>query len=115
MFDDVLSRLGLRAVNSGVCGASWIERPGGSEIVSINPATAAPIARVLSGSEQDYDRVVDDARQAFLAWRTCRRRSRGGRPSDREGSPRAKGRPRAAGHARDRARSAPRGRARSRR
>jgi aldehyde dehydrogenase (NAD+) len=69
MFDDVLSRLGIHRVNPGVCGARWIERPGGSEVVSINPATAAPIARVLSCSEPDYHRVVDDAWRAFLAWR----------------------------------------------
>jgi aldehyde dehydrogenase (NAD+) len=69
MFEDVLRRLGLREVNSGACGAGWVERPGGAEIVSINPATGEPIARVATASAGDYDRVVEDARRAFQTWR----------------------------------------------
>jgi aldehyde dehydrogenase (NAD+) len=70
MVDDLLRRLGLGAVNSGACGASWVERPGGAEVVSVNPATGAALARVVSATAGDYDRVVDDARAAFRAWRS---------------------------------------------
>jgi aldehyde dehydrogenase (NAD+) len=70
MFNDLLQRLGLRSVNSGVCGAGWVERPGGPELVAKNPATGQPIARVISGSADDYDRVVNDAQSAFLTWRS---------------------------------------------
>jgi aldehyde dehydrogenase (NAD+) len=70
MFEDVLNRLGIRDVNSGVCvGPDWLERPGGEELVSVNPSTGQPIARVQTASRDDYDRVVEAARQSFQTWR----------------------------------------------
>jgi aldehyde dehydrogenase (NAD+) len=69
MFEDLLERLGLGAVNSGACHAHWIERPGGEELVSVNPTTGEPIARVLTASADDYDAIVDRAGEAFRAWR----------------------------------------------
>src|SRR5262245_28612406 len=77
MFEDVLQRLGLGAVNSGACGAGWVEAPGGPELVSVNPATGRPIARVVSAAAGDYDRVVDDARRAFQGWRSVPPPARG--------------------------------------
>ena len=50
MFDALLEKLGIRAVNSGAAGVRWIEEPGGEEIVSLNPATGEPIARVRGAS-----------------------------------------------------------------
>ena len=70
MSNDWLGRLGLGAVNSGVQGARSVERPGGPEIVSVDPATGRPIARVVSASAEDYHRVVEDAQDAFLTWRS---------------------------------------------
>ena len=70
MANDWLGRLGLGAVNSGVHGARSVERPGGPEIVSVDPATGRPIARVVSASAEDYHRVVEDAQEAFLTWRS---------------------------------------------
>ena len=39
MFAEILARLGVQPQNSGVYAGRWIERPGGAEIVSLNPAT----------------------------------------------------------------------------
>ncbi len=69
MSNDWLGRLGLGEVNSGVQGARSVERPGGPEIVSVDPATGRPIARVVSASAEDYHRVVEDAQEAFRTWR----------------------------------------------
>src|SRR5260370_7548059 len=69
MFEDVLDRLGLRPQNSGVFARGWVESPGGRPIESINPATGEAIARVSSGSVEDYARVVEEAERAF--WK-CR-------------------------------------------
>ncbi len=69
MFDDVLERLGLCEVNSGVYAGGWVERPAGGELVSVNPSTGEPIARVLTASSDDYDRCVEAAQQAFRRWR----------------------------------------------
>lgn len=73
MFDAVFSRLGIEAVNSGVGygradGAS-VSEPGGAEIVSINPSTGKALARVRTGSRNDYELVVGKAQEAFLKWR----------------------------------------------
>src|SRR3954447_14148241 len=69
MFDTVLAKLGIREVNSGACGAGWIEEPAGGELSSANPATGEPIARVLMASGDDYEAVVAQAQEAFRAWR----------------------------------------------
>ncbi|MBT4868360.1 MAG: aldehyde dehydrogenase family protein, partial [Planctomycetaceae bacterium] len=69
MFDDVLQRLGINDVNSGVYADGWIDQPGGEELVSLNPATGEPVARVLTAARDDYERVVESAQQAFRDWR----------------------------------------------
>ncbi|HEY2158747.1 MAG TPA: aldehyde dehydrogenase family protein [Isosphaeraceae bacterium] len=69
MIDQTLAALWLREQNSGVSGASGFERPGGREYPSINPATGKPLARVVPGTVEDYDRVAASARHAFETWR----------------------------------------------
>jgi aldehyde dehydrogenase (NAD+) len=66
---EILEELGLGAVNSGACGKTWIEAPGGPELTSLNPSTAQPIARIRMASANDYERVVDEAYETFLRWR----------------------------------------------
>ena len=46
----LLSRLGIREVNSGVFAGEFLSQPGGAEIVSKNPATGETIARVRTAS-----------------------------------------------------------------
>jgi L-aminoadipate-semialdehyde dehydrogenase len=69
MFDDALARLGIRAINSGVCAGAWVERPGGPDLVSINPASVQSIATVRMASRSDYEAVVAKASDAFQTWR----------------------------------------------
>lgn len=66
--NDFLSILGIKEVNSGVCGREWNPKPTGGELVSYNPTTGKPIATVLTASPEDYDQVVKDAQQAFETW-----------------------------------------------
>jgi aldehyde dehydrogenase (NAD+) len=66
---DTLRRLGLEAVNSGVYAGGRVERPGGPEVASINPATGEPIAVVRTGSTADYERAAAAAVEGFRAWR----------------------------------------------
>jgi aldehyde dehydrogenase (NAD+) len=69
MFEDVLQRLGIEEVNSGVCDGRWIDRPSGDELVSLNPSTGQPIARVRAASRDDYEDVVEHTQTAFQQWR----------------------------------------------
>ena len=69
MFEQLFRRLGIEAVNSGVCGGAWLEKPAGAELVSLNPSTGEPIARVKTAARADYDKVAEDAQAAFKRWR----------------------------------------------
>jgi len=65
----LLSRLGLKEVNSGAGFGEWIARTGGAQIESINPADSQPLARVRTASRADYEVLVEHAQKAFLRWR----------------------------------------------
>ena len=69
MAHDILKKLGLPEVSSGVHGRTWIEKPTGGELVSHDPSTGNAIGRVLQAGEQDQERVVSEAHETFLAWR----------------------------------------------
>lgn len=69
MFEDLLRRLGIEDVNSGVYCGEWVQEPQGEEIVSSNPSNGEPIARVKTAGRADYDRVVERAQEAFRTWR----------------------------------------------
>ncbi|MGB5035597.1 MAG: aldehyde dehydrogenase family protein [Blastocatellia bacterium] len=75
--NDILKELGLGAVNSGVYTDSWVEQPGGGELVSFNPATGEPIATGLMADVADYDRAVEAAERAFEVWRVMPAPKRG--------------------------------------
>src|SRR5437764_15374740 len=66
---DILASLEIKAVNSGACGANWIEQPSGGELVSLNPATGSQIARGRMAGADDYDRIVREASDTFRTWR----------------------------------------------
>src|SRR5215467_14243764 len=57
---DILTRLEIEPVNSGACGAEWIDKASGDEIPSLNPATGGEIARVRMSGAGDYDRIVGE-------------------------------------------------------
>ena len=67
---DILKRLGIEALNPGVCSGKdrWI--PGaGPELASINPANNELIATVRQAAVPDYDAAVAAAQTAFEQWR----------------------------------------------
>ncbi len=69
--NDILQRLGIEAVNAGVCTgiAGWICDENGAELPSINPATNETIATVIQGTAQSYDRAMAAAQAGFESWR----------------------------------------------
>jgi aldehyde dehydrogenase (NAD+) len=64
----LLDRFGLGKENPGAGTGSWLDTRG-PLLVSTNPATGEPIARVRQAAGEDYDRVVSEAASAFLEWR----------------------------------------------
>ncbi len=67
----LLKKLQIETVNCGACTGpdGWIEEEGGRELVSHNPATGEPIARVVQAGEAAYDLVAQRASEAFQKWR----------------------------------------------
>jgi aldehyde dehydrogenase (NAD+) len=67
---NLLNRLGLSAVNSGVCAGPgvWLDTSA-PPITSYNPTTGEPIAQVIPATAEAYQQVVDTAGIAFANWR----------------------------------------------
>ena len=67
----ILSALGLEQDNAGTWTAAggWRRSPGAKLVESINPASGETIARVHCATEDDYEQIIRDAREAFKVWR----------------------------------------------
>jgi len=68
----LLERLHLREVNPGACTGpeGWIEDTAGKELVSYNPATGEPIAKVIQATGATYEAVLRKATGAFETWQS---------------------------------------------
>ena len=66
---DFLETLGVQKVNCGFTHQGSIALFGREELVSINPATGLPIAKVIVAGSADYERVICEAESAFKKWR----------------------------------------------
>jgi len=64
----VLDKLGLSDVNDGVFDGEW--RGGGTKIDKISPIDGKRLASVRTASDDDYERAITRAQEAFLKWRT---------------------------------------------
>lgn len=66
---EVLQRLGIKEVNSGVCtGTNWIDTKG-DVTVSVSPIDGKDIAKVKNATLKDYENVMKKAGEAFKIWR----------------------------------------------
>jgi len=67
----LLTKLQLQDINPGACSGPdrWITDPQGQALVSHNPATGEPIARVVQATPEAYDAVVGHAAAAFTTFR----------------------------------------------
>src|SRR2546422_8554155 len=63
----VLDKLGLRDDNAGVFDGEW--RGGGAKIDKISPIDGRRLASVQTASDDDYNKAVARAHEAFLKWR----------------------------------------------
>ncbi len=67
----LLEKLGIEAVNAGACSGpdQWHLDPDGKELVSYNPTTGEPLAKVIQATAAGYEKVVASADEAFRSWR----------------------------------------------
>jgi aldehyde dehydrogenase (NAD+) len=63
----VLEKLGISDVNDGVFDGEW--RAGGAKIDKISPIDGRRLASVRTASDDDYDKAIARAHEAFLKWR----------------------------------------------
>jgi aldehyde dehydrogenase (NAD+) len=63
----VLDKLGLSDVNDGVFDGEW--RGGGARIDKISPIDGERLASVRTASDNDYEKAIARAKEAFLKWR----------------------------------------------
>ncbi len=66
----ILASLGLEEINAGTwSGAEPSASDDAALIASVNPASGDVIASVRSTTAEEYDKLVNNARAAFLEWR----------------------------------------------
>ncbi len=67
----LLKKLNIEDVNKGACSGpdAWLEDPQSDELISYNPTTGEPIAKVMQATGKTYDQVVHQAEESFQAWR----------------------------------------------
>src|SRR5438046_3772680 len=65
--ENVLNRLGLADVNDGVFCGDW--RGTGTKIDKISPIDGRRIASVRTASDDDYQKAIARAQEAFSKWR----------------------------------------------
>jgi aldehyde dehydrogenase (NAD+) len=67
----LLDKLNIKEVNSGASAGpdDWIDDPAGTELVSLNPTTGEPIARVIQATPSSYDKVLSIAETTFQTLR----------------------------------------------
>ncbi len=70
IINETLNKLGLSDINSGVSTGpgDWGSIQGKDLIESISPIDGKPIAKVALASSEDYEMVINKAKQAFAYW-----------------------------------------------
>lgn len=67
----LLKELRIKDINPGASFGpdDWIEDPNGQELISYNPTTNEPIAKVIQATPESYDTVINASQAAFKTWR----------------------------------------------
>ncbi len=66
---DLLNRLGISEINSGVTTGTKVLDANGATTSSTTPITGEEIAKVKNASIDDYEKIVKTAEKAFKEWR----------------------------------------------
>src|SRR6056297_817489 len=71
-----LDILGIKSQNQG-CSTGSESFGSGPEIESTSPVDGALIAKLTTGTREDYDRIIGTAQEAFKTWRNMPAPQRG--------------------------------------
>src|SRR5947207_7337531 len=66
----LLDKLGLADDNPGVFDGEWSRSRGSAKIDKISPIDGRRLASVRTASDDDYNKAIARAQEAFLKWRT---------------------------------------------
>lgn len=66
---DILSKLGITAINNGVCTGTQWRNTMGTQTDSISPINNEFIAKVNNATHDDYEWLINRAEEAFRIWR----------------------------------------------
>ncbi len=67
---DFLSTLGIKPINEGTAtGQEFFKTESAEKITSFTPVDGSEIAEVFTTTREEFDRVVEKSREAFLEWR----------------------------------------------
>lgn len=64
----VFETLDIKKINSGAFNGQWLKTQG-KTLVSVSPIDGSMLAQVSQANEQDYEKVVKEAQEAFKIWR----------------------------------------------
>ncbi len=69
--DDILKNLHLSAINSGACAGAkdkWSQPVKNKTFTSINPTNEKVIAKVIPATKENYQTIINSAKNAFQTW-----------------------------------------------
>ncbi len=66
---EIMEKLELGEVNSGVFYGEWAPTEGRETITSYSPIDGSPIAKVTMATKEDYEKVLAKAEESFRIWR----------------------------------------------
>jgi aldehyde dehydrogenase (NAD+) len=68
--DEILEKLGIREKNFGAStGVEWLSTSDHGELKISSPTNGKLIAQVYQASEDDYEKIIKTAEEAFIGWR----------------------------------------------
>jgi aldehyde dehydrogenase (NAD+) len=68
--DEILEKLGIKEKNFGAStGVEWLSTSDQGELKISSPTNGKLIAQVYQASEDDYEKIIKTAEEAFIGWR----------------------------------------------
>ena len=69
--NNLLEKLNISPINAGACTGvdGWLMDSNGKELISYNPTSGEPIAKIIQATPETYEKVASTAQGSFYKWR----------------------------------------------